>query len=91
MQDLLAAGGLPPWRGVQPVGVIAGSAGFGFGRLLIRLERPNDGTVTVAETRLDGIADHVVVAAAHTALLFSRAAAAATLSFLLEGRFSRPA
>ena len=32
---------------------------------------PHDGTVSVAETRVPGLADHVVVRASHSGLLFS--------------------
>lgn len=69
-------------------GVIAGSRGVGAGRLLGRLEPPHDGTVRVAETKLPGIADHLVLNATHTGLLFSRAAAAAVETFLRRGKFA---
>ena len=79
--------GLQPWIGPQAIGVIAGEVSFGLSLLLGRLPRPNDGTVAVAETRLPGIADHTIVRASHTALLFSERAAAQTVHFLREGRF----
>ncbi|WP_405242942.1 esterase/lipase family protein [Lentisalinibacter salinarum] len=69
-------------------GVIAGSRGMGAGRLLGRLEPPHDGTVRVAETKLPGIADHLVLNVTHTGLLFSRAAAAAAETFLRRGKFA---
>ncbi len=75
------------WDGPQAVGVIAGELSFGLSLILGRLPKPNDGTVAVAETRLPGISDHVVVRASHTALLFSAAAAELTVRFLREGRF----
>lgn len=68
-------------------GVIAGSRGVGGGRLLGRMEMPNDGTVCVGETELPGSADHLVLPVSHSGLLFSRAAAAATDTFLRAGRF----
>lgn len=77
------------WDGPQAVGVIAGELSFGLSLILGRLPKPNDGTVAVAETRLPGISDHVVVRASHTALLFSAAAAELTVRFLREGRFGQ--
>jgi len=71
----------------ERTGVIAGSQGMGAGRLVGRLEPPHDGTVRVAETKLPGIADHLVLNVTHTGLLFSRAAAGAADTFLREGRF----
>ena len=71
-------------------GVVAGRQAVGAGRLLGRLEPPHDGTVRVAETKLPGIADHLVLNVSHSGLLFSRAAAAAADTFLREGRFPPP-
>lgn len=72
------------------IGVIAGRMAFGIGNFVAGLPRPNDGTVAVDETRLDGIADHVEVEATHTGLLFSEAAARHTIEFLRDGRFAHP-
>ncbi len=77
-----------PWTGKQEIGVIAGEIPFGLGGLLTRIEKPNDGTVTVEETRLRGAADHRVVRSTHTALLFSRTVAELTGRFLRTGRFA---
>jgi pimeloyl-ACP methyl ester carboxylesterase len=87
--DLLARGGLAPWSGTADLGVIAGDLPLGFGLLLGALPRPHDGVVTVAETRLAGATDHVVLPVSHTALLFSRAVAAQAAHFLRHGRFDR--
>lgn len=74
----------------REVGVIAGSGGIGIGRLVADFEgRPSDGTVAVWETRLPGLADHRIVAATHTGLVFSREVAALTAGFLADGRFPR--
>jgi pimeloyl-ACP methyl ester carboxylesterase len=79
--------GLQRWDGPQQVGVIAGRLPFGLGMLLGGLRGQHDGTVAVAETRLPGIADHRVIAAAHTGLPFSDEAARLTIAFLRNGRF----
>lgn len=75
---------LPPDR---EVGSIAGTLGMGGGRWIAALERPHDGTVAVAETRLPGLADHCCVATSHSGLLVAAEAARQCLAFLREGRF----
>ena len=69
------------------VGVVAGRKPVGLGRFFGHFDGESDGTVAVAETRIEGLADHVTVAASHTGLLFSRAAADQAVGFLLTGRF----
>jgi len=81
--------GIARWEGRQAVGAIAGRLPFGFGAALGALTSPHDGTVSVAETELPGLADHVVVAATHTGLLFSQQAAEQTIAFLRGARFAR--
>ncbi len=71
----------------REVGVIAGSRSAGLGRLLAELPVPNDGTVCVEETRLPGMASHVVHDVSHTGMLFSSAVAASTVQFLAMGSF----
>jgi hypothetical protein len=51
----------------------------------------DDGSVSVASARLDGMRDFVTVPVSHTLIVLSRAAARQTLSFLVEGRFAHPA
>lgn len=80
--------GLDAWSGQRAVGVIAGSLPLGLGAALGALKAPHDGTVSVEETRLDGIADHCVVAASHTGLLFSSEAATCAIDFLRQGGFT---
>jgi hypothetical protein len=84
---LLASGGFGRWEGEARVGVIAGSWPLGLGRLVKRLPGVNDGVVTVDETRLPGLADHIVVDTCHIGLLFSKATAEQTLCFLEQGTF----
>lgn len=74
-----------PQRVDYPVGIIAGTGhGNPFGR---RLRGPNDGTVTVESTRLEGAADSIDLPWAHTAMLFHRRTADQALHFLRHGRF----
>ncbi|MCE5231868.1 MAG: alpha/beta fold hydrolase [Mizugakiibacter sp.] len=81
--------GLERWDGARDVGVIAGRLPIGLGAWLGRFDGEHDGTVAVAETRLPGIADHCVVPASHTGLLFSAEAAGQAAAFLQLGHFER--
>ena len=74
---------------VRDVGVIAGSIPLGVGHIVGVGGEPNDGTVTVAETQLDGAKDHIVIPVTHTGMLISREVADQTGSFLRHGEFLR--
>ncbi len=85
------------WRSVFPegidgaldVGAIAGSEAFGLGTLFVSLPDPSDGVVTVGETRIPGLRDHIVLPVSHTGMLVSNAVAHQAEAFLRTGRFSR--
>ena len=51
---------------------IAGTKAQGLGRVFHRFSEPNDGTVTVSETQVPGLAAHIQVHASHSGQLFSR-------------------
>jgi pimeloyl-ACP methyl ester carboxylesterase len=80
--------GIETWSGPCEVGVIAGRLPLGLGVAIGSLHAPHDGTVSVEETRLDGIADHCTVATSHTGLLLSTEVAELTATFLRDGRFA---
>jgi pimeloyl-ACP methyl ester carboxylesterase len=75
-------------EGVE-VGVVAGDVAIGLGRLVARLPRPNDGVVTVEETRVPGAADSIVLHTTHTAMLVLPAVAHAACAFLKNGSFGQ--
>ena len=83
--------GLRRWSGPNAVGAIAGRLPIGLGFVVGSLASPNDGTVSVAETRLPGLTDHCVVPATHLGLVFSDEAANQTVAFLRHERFARSA
>jgi pimeloyl-ACP methyl ester carboxylesterase len=81
--------GLPNyWRHRAQLGIIAGNQARGVGRLLTRLDGPNDGTVAVAETELTGATDRCVLPVTHTGMCVSRVVAAEVAAFLEAGCFS---
>ena len=80
-------GEMPPWRGQRQLGSIAGSLRLGMGIIIPGLPRPNDGTVSVEETRLTGMSDHLVLPLSHFGLVLSYKASEAVVHFLQEGNF----
>ncbi len=78
---------LPPVD--YPLGIVAGNRTVDPISSFLILPRPNDGKVSVQRTRLDGMADHIVVEASHNGLLRHPAAIEQTIAFLREGRFDR--
>jgi pimeloyl-ACP methyl ester carboxylesterase len=77
------------WVHAAQLGVIAGDSPRGLGRLLARLPGPNDGTVAISETQIEGAADRCVVHASHTGLLIASEAAEQIARFLEVGHFHR--
>jgi pimeloyl-ACP methyl ester carboxylesterase len=71
----------------RQVAMIAGTLSLGLGRLLGGVEKPNDGVVSLAETRVPDLAAHAAVAVNHLGLLFSPRVASLVARFLAVGRF----
>lgn len=84
LEELNRPATLPPGR---EVGAIAGRLSVGMGRFITRLPRPNDGAVPVAETRLPGLTDHLVMDVSHSSSLLSREVARQAARFLHQGAF----
>lgn len=83
-QSLL--GNVPKWKGTHPLAVIAGTKGYGVGQMLgAPLDKPNDGTVAVSETKLDNCTLHVQVPYSHTGMLLSKEVASAVETFIRTG------
>jgi len=69
-----------------PVGVIAGDRSINWINSMI-LPGPDDGKVTVERTKVEGMADHLVVHATHPMIMRNETVIAQTLHFLRAGRF----
>ncbi|OGT83118.1 MAG: hypothetical protein A3H91_15070 [Gammaproteobacteria bacterium RIFCSPLOWO2_02_FULL_61_13] len=80
-------GGAPPWDARRELGCIAGTMRFGMGTLVPGIPAPSDGTVAVAETRIEGMTDHITAPVSHLGLVLSQRAANYTIHFLRHGRF----
>ena len=79
----------PPraWSGRNALGVIAGTMRLGTGQFFAQFDEDNDGTVAVNETRIPGLADHLVLPHSHFGMLYARDVAAEVAHFLRNGCF----
>lgn len=73
----------------RETGIIAGKRSIGVGRIVGGLDEPNDGTVSLAECRLDG-AQECILPVTHTGLVTAPSVVRAMADFLESGRFSQP-
>jgi pimeloyl-ACP methyl ester carboxylesterase len=71
------------------LGSIAGSRPLGLGSLVSTFGEPNDGVISVAETKLPSLADHLVLPVSHSGMLVSAPVARQVIAFLRHGRFER--
>ena len=84
---VLAQGVPGRWPYRAQLGIIAGTKPHGLGGLVTRLEGPNDGTVAVAETELEGATDRCVLPVGHIGMCFSTLVAEQIAAFFDHCRF----
>lgn len=70
------------------LGVIAGTRSL-YPLSSLMLPHPNDGRVSVAATRVEGMVDHLTLGVSHPLIVRNREAIRQTLAFLQIGRFER--
>ena len=69
------------------LGIIAGTRSINLLPSVLILREPNDGKVTVRSTRLEGMTDHITMAATHPLMMRNTSVIAQTIAFLRDGRF----
>jgi pimeloyl-ACP methyl ester carboxylesterase len=74
-----------------PLGVVAGDRTLNPLLSLLFFRGANDGKVTVARTRLPGVADHISLPVAHPLLPWDGDALRQAVAFFREGAFTAPA
>ncbi len=82
-------GSVPVWKGTRPLAVFAGTRGKGIGKMLgASLDKPNDGTVAVSETKIHNCTLHIQVPYSHTGMLLAKSVAASVNEFLHTGNIT---
>ncbi len=75
------------WRHPQKLGSIAGTLAIGIRPLLLPDNTASDGTVTVEETKISGMTDHIALSTTHASMLLKPAIAEQIDHFLRHDSF----
>jgi len=73
----------------RETGMISGTRAVGLGRIAGRQDEPNDGSVIVSETALEGLKDSIELAVAHSEMLVSAEVVNQVEQFLKHGEFKK--
>ena len=86
-EDLLKGFRISP--GGRETGMIRGTRPFGLGQITGMHDEPNDGSILVSETELEGLKDTVELEVAHSEMLVARQVVEQVDRFLTTGRFEK--
>ena len=75
------------WELERELGIIAGTAPWGLGRLLLKFAGANDGTVAVSETAIPGAKSRLCLPVTHSSMLLSTRVAREIGNFFEHGCF----
>lgn len=70
------------------LGIIAGTRPFNP-LFTLCLDKPNDGTITISDSKLSGMTDHISLPATHSFIMRNKQVISQTRYFLEKGRFKR--
>ena len=73
----------------RETGMIRGTRAFGLGQIAGAKNEPNDGTVKLSETEMEGLADKIDLEVSHSEMLISSVVVEQAEQFLLHGRFKK--
>ena len=73
----------------RETGMIRGTRPFGFGQIAGRPDEPNDGSIRLSETQLEGLKDTIDLPVAHSEMLVSAKVVDQVEQFLLYGSFKK--
>lgn len=85
--DLLS--GFPHLPADRETGMVRGIHSVGFGRVAGKQDEPNDGSVCLSETWLEGLQDTLDLHVSHSGMLVSKEVVAQVEQFILFGRFKK--
>lgn len=86
-EDLLR--GFPYLPADRETGMIRGTHAFGVGQVAGKQNEPNDGSVCLSETWLEGLQDTLELPVSHSGMLVSKEVVKQVEQFILFGRFKK--
>lgn len=81
--------GFPHLPADRETGMIRGTHAFGVGQVAGKQDEPNDGSVGLSETWLEGLKDTLELPVSHSGMLVSKEVVKQVEQFILFGRFKK--